>query len=71
MFERECGHVKDGYTRMIPKLREAHIIRDSWIKLNVAHAKIMQVSMLFVYSTSLHTSYNYSKSKYWENYLIM
>ena len=32
MFERECGRVKDGYTRMIPKLREAHIIRDSWIK---------------------------------------
>ena len=35
MFERECQRVRDGNARMIPKLREAHIIRDSWIKLNV------------------------------------
>ena len=43
MFERECQHVRDSNARMIPKLREAHIIRDSWIKLNVIPAKIMQV----------------------------
>ena len=43
IFERECARVKDGSARMIPKLREAYIIRDSWIKLNVAPAKIMQV----------------------------
>lgn len=31
---------------MVPKLRETHIIiRDSWTKLNVAPAKIMQVDM--------------------------
>ncbi|XP_065907460.1 uncharacterized protein [Dysidea avara] len=42
MFDRECQRVKNGNARMIPKLREAHIIRDSWIKLNVAPAKIMQ-----------------------------
>ena len=44
MFDRECQRVKNGNARMIPKLREAHIIRDSWIKLNVAPAKIMQVN---------------------------
>ena len=43
MFERECERIKNGNARMIPKLREAYIIRDSWIKLNVAPAKIMQV----------------------------
>ena len=28
---------------MVPRLREAYIQRDSWTKLNVAPAKIMQV----------------------------
>ena len=32
-----------GHARMVPKLRETHIIRDSWTKLNVSPAKIMQV----------------------------
>ena len=31
------------HARMIPRLREIHIIRDSWTKLNVTPAKIMQV----------------------------
>lgn len=43
LFDRECQRVTNGNARMIPKLREAYIIRDSWIKLNVAPAKIMQV----------------------------
>ena len=47
MYERECARAKEGNARMIPKLREAYIIRDSWIKLNVAPAKIMQVRILF------------------------
>jgi len=45
MFDRDCSRVKNGNARMIPKLREAYIIRDSWIKLNVAPAKIMQVKL--------------------------
>ena len=28
---------------MVPKLREVHVLRDSWTKLNVHPAKIMQV----------------------------
>jgi len=36
MFDRECQRVKSGNACMVPKLHEAHIIHDSWIKLNVA-----------------------------------
>ena len=43
MYDRECSRVAKGLARMVPKLRETHIIRDSWTKLNVAPAKIMQV----------------------------
>ena len=41
--------MKSGLTRTVPKLRETHIIRDSWTKLNVAPAKIMQVRKDFQY----------------------
>lgn len=44
MFARECERMSKGLTRMVPKLRETHIVRDSWTKLNVTPAKIMQVS---------------------------
>jgi len=43
MYKRECTRRDSGHARMIPKLREIHIIRDSWTKLNVTPAKIMQV----------------------------
>ena len=43
MYKQECKRVNDGLTRMIPKLKEVHVIRDSWMKLNVTPAKIMQV----------------------------
>lgn len=43
MYSRECERARSGLTRMIPKLKEIHIIRDCWTKLNVTPAKIMQV----------------------------
>ena len=43
MYSRECQRQEKGQTRMIPKLHEAYILRDSWTKLNVAPAKIMQL----------------------------
>ena len=43
MWVRECERRNVGAARMVPKLRETHIIRDPWTKLNVAPAKIMQV----------------------------
>ena len=45
MYDRECARVRNGQTRMVPKLKESFIIRDSWTKLNVSPAKIMQVNM--------------------------
>ena len=34
MYERECQKVKEGLTRMVPKLKETYIIRDAWTKLS-------------------------------------
>ena len=50
MYRRECDRVSKGLTRMVPKMKEAFIIRDSWTKLNVTPrpAKIMQVSSYYV-----------------------
>ena len=46
MYKRECEKMAKGLARSVPKLREIHVIRDSWTKLNVAPAKIMQVQLL-------------------------
>ena len=43
MWIRECK-ISSGSARMVPQLRESHIIRDPWTKLNVSPAKILQVS---------------------------
>lgn len=45
LYERECSRVKEGKTCMVPRLKEIHVIRDSWTKLNVTPAKIMQVGI--------------------------
>lgn len=71
MYERECQRVGHGNARMVPKLREVHIIRDSWTKLNVSPAKIMQVrSIHVVYYIFYLLPFVYSKSKYSESFLI-
>ena len=44
MWMRECERCQKGHARMVLRLRETHIIRDSWTKLNVSPAKIMQVN---------------------------
>ena len=43
LYKRELGRVSNGQARMVPRLKEAHCLRDSWTKLNVLPAKIMQV----------------------------
>ena len=55
MYSRECDRRNKGAARMIPRLREVHILRDSWTKLNVHPAKIMQVlaNYSYVYTTTL------------------
>jgi len=56
MYTRECQRRDSGVARMIPRLREIHIIRDSWTKLNVTPAKIMQVSFNKKLYTIFHTA---------------
>ena len=51
LYTRECSRRDAGSARMVPKLRESYVLRDSWTKLNVMPAKIMQVSLMeFVYA---------------------
>ena len=44
LYKHELARSSCGQARMVPKLREAHCLRDSWTKLNVLPAKIMQVN---------------------------
>ena len=41
LYARECQRRDNGEARMVPKLREAYVLRDSWTKLNVLPAKIV------------------------------
>ena len=43
LYARECQRREMGQARIVPKLRETYVLRDSWTKLNVLPAKIMQV----------------------------
>ena len=45
MYQREVSRAKQQLTRMVPRLKEVHCVRDAWTKLNVSPAKIMQVHM--------------------------
>ena len=47
MYEWECLRVSSRLTRMVPKLKEVHVIHDSWTKLNITPAKIMQVLVFY------------------------
>lgn len=46
MWYRECERRNRGSARMVPKLREVHVVRDAWTKLNVHPAKILQVILI-------------------------
>lgn len=45
LYRREVDRMKSGQARRVPKLRESHIIRDSWTRLNVLPSKVMQVHL--------------------------
>lgn len=53
LYQRECTRRNRGEARMVPGLREAHVLRDSWTKLNVHPAKIMQVHVQQIHSGAL------------------
>ena len=46
LWKREEERAERGLMSEVPKLKERYIKRDSWTRLNVAPAKIMQVSAL-------------------------
>ena len=51
---------------MVPKLHESFVLHDSWTKLNVMPAKIMQVSSQNIGSYALY-SIIFSRSKYYQS----
>ena len=46
LLARELQRVKDGQLVRVPGLKESYVHRDSWTRLNVKPAKIMQVCAL-------------------------
>ena len=49
MLQRELRRKLENKLPRIPKLRENYVHRDSWTRLNVAPAKIMQVRLVYMY----------------------
>ena len=43
MWDREKKRRNDNQIRLVPRLNEGFVKRDSWTRLNVPPAKIMQV----------------------------
>ena len=54
MYHRECQRRNNALAQMVPHLREIHVLRDAWTKLNVHPAKIMQVWFTTVLCVYLH-----------------
>ena len=48
VYRMDMKRAKNGQTRKVPKLKYSYIVRDSWTRLNVLPAKIMQVSMKLI-----------------------
>ena len=46
MYTREVDRARQQQTRMVPRLKEVHVLRDAWTKLNVSPAKIMHVLLI-------------------------
>ena len=44
VFHLDLQRAKDGLSRRVPQLKYSHVARDSWTRLNVLPAKIMQVN---------------------------
>lgn len=43
MYHRDLMRIRAGQCSRVPKLKESHIVRDSWTRLNVLPSKVMQV----------------------------
>ena len=60
LLARELQGVEDGKLVRVPGLKESYVHRDSWTRLNVKPAKIMQVCALtwlvYKYNVYIHLS---------------
>lgn len=43
VYKADMRRARNGQSRLVPKLKFSYIVRDSWTRLNVLPAKIMQV----------------------------
>ncbi len=43
VYKSDLNRAQQGISRRVPGLKYAHVVRDSWTRLNVLPAKIMQV----------------------------
>ena len=43
MYKQDVHQARQQQTCMVPHLKEVHVLRDAWTKLNVSLAKILQV----------------------------
>ena len=43
VYKSDMCRAENGISRRVPGLKYSHIVRDSWTRLNVLLAKIMQV----------------------------
>ena len=50
LYKRELARVENDCARMVPRLKETHCLQDTWTKLNVLPAKIMQVHLITWYN---------------------
>lgn len=48
VYDEDIARAQSNLARMVPGLKYAYIERDSWTKLNVRPAKIMQVRKSYV-----------------------
>ena len=53
LYSRELKRMQAGQLNRVPKLKESHVVRDSWTRLNVLPSKVMQVITAWVYMISM------------------
>ena len=61
MFAREMDRRKCNDRKLVPRMKESFVIRDSWTNLSVEPSKIMQVQLNFCESKLLLFAINRSK----------
>lgn len=60
VYRSDLCRAQQGISRRVPGLKYSHIVRDSWTRLNVLPAKIMQVRSATVCDYGIHLVFNYS-----------